>query len=206
MITLAIDTSLAAVQAAVVEDDAVRAALCEPLARGHQERLAPLVAEAMTAAGVIPADIGKVAVTVGPGSFTGLRVGLAFAKAFALARGVPCVGVGTLEALAAAFPTGKVVALISAPHERAYLQRFGTGAAVSEPRLLSLDEARDAGGGARPIGPGAALLGGAEADAIGWPDLAAFARRGALSQAPPDPIYLREVGALTLAERRAAGA
>lgn len=204
MITLAIDTALAAVQAAVVRDGTVLVLRSEPMARGHQERLAPLVAEALGAAAVTPADIGKVAVTVGPGSFTGLRVGLAFAKAFALARGVPCVGVGTLEALAAAFPAGEVAAVIAAPHDRAYLQRFSQGAALSEPRLLSLEAAREAARGARPVGPGAGLFSGAESDALGWPDLAAFARLGATATAAPDPIYLREVGALTLAERRAA--
>ena len=204
MITLAIDTALAAVQAAVVEDGVLRAARCEPMARGHQERLAPLVAEALAAAGVTARDIGKVAVTVGPGSFTGLRVGLAFAKAFALARGVPCVGVGTLEALATAHPEGDVVAVIAAPHERVYLQRFHDGLAGGEPRLLPLDAARETAEGARPVGPGAALLGGAEADALAWPDLAAFARLGAQATTAPDPIYLREVGALTIAERREA--
>lgn len=204
MITLALDTSLAAVQAAVVENEAQRAAFCEPMTRGHQERLAPLVAEALAAADATAGEIGKVAVTVGPGSFTGLRVGLAFAKAFALARGVPCVGVGTLEALAAAFPDGDVAAVVAAPRERAYVQRFTGGVPLAPPRLLAWDEAREATAGARLIGPGAPLLGGDEADACGWPDLAAFARLGARTNGPAHPIYLREVGALTVAERRAA--
>ncbi len=203
MITLAIDTSLAAVQAAVLDDGRLRASLSEPMARGHQERLAPLVAEALAGAGAAPGDIGKVAVTVGPGSFTGLRVGLAFGKAFALSRGVPCVGVGTLEALAAAFPRGAVAAAIAAPHDRAYLQRFNDGHAQGPPRLLPLAAAREAAAGARIVGPGAPLLEGDETDALGWPDLAAFARIAACATAAPDPIYLREVG---IAERRAAAA
>ena len=69
--------------------------------RGHQERLAPLVAEAMAQAGAAFPDLDRIGVTVGPGSFTGLRVGLAFAKGLAIALGIPCVGVGVLDALAA---------------------------------------------------------------------------------------------------------
>lgn len=204
MITLAVDTALAAVQAAVVDGGGLRAALSEPMARGHQERLAPLVAEVLVRAGVAPRDLEKVVVTVGPGSFTGLRVGLAFAKAFALARGLPCAGVGTLEALAASFADGDIAAAIAAPHERVYLQRFTDGACLGAPRLLSLPDAVSAAGRARVVGPGAGLLGGRDADMIGWPDVGTLARLGLAAAMPPDPIYLREVGAQTIAERRAA--
>lgn len=213
MLVLAIDTALAAAQAAVWEsDDGVPGAgralaeASEPMARGHQERLAPLVAEVLEASGVAPADLGRVAVTVGPGSFTGLRVGLAFAKAFALARGLPCSGVGVLHALAAsARLEGAVAACIAAPQARVYLQRFEGEAPAGPPRLLGIAEAATAAADARPVGPGASLLGGQ--DGPPWPDILAVARLGAHELAPPEPIYLREVGALTLAERRgAAGA
>lgn len=202
MIVLAVDTALAAVQAAVLDGERVLAALSEPMAKGHQERLAPLVAEALAQAGVAAAEVERVAVTTGPGSFTGLRVGLAFAKVFALARGIGCSGVGTLEALAASAPgPGEVVACIAAPRERAYAQRFAGGRPLTPPQLLSLEAASELAGGARPVGPGAALLGGEAQPA--WPDVAAVGRLGAARHVRPDPIYLREVGALTTAERRA---
>ncbi|MGH7024255.1 MAG: tRNA (adenosine(37)-N6)-threonylcarbamoyltransferase complex dimerization subunit type 1 TsaB, partial [Caulobacteraceae bacterium] len=101
MSLLAIDTCLAACQAAVISDGVALASLSEPMARGHQERLGPMVREAMDQAGLRFSELDRIAVTVGPGSFTGLRVGLAFAKGLALALDIPCTGVGTLAALAA---------------------------------------------------------------------------------------------------------
>ena len=100
MIVLAIDTALAACSAAIVRDGTAIASMSEPMARGHAERLAPLVDELMRRAGVAFDEVDRIAVTVGPGSFTGVRVGLSFARALALALGRPCVGVSTLEALA----------------------------------------------------------------------------------------------------------
>jgi tRNA threonylcarbamoyladenosine biosynthesis protein TsaB len=85
----------------VLDGDAVRAARSEPMTRGHQERIAVLAREVMAEAGMKFVDLTRIAVTVGPGSFTGLRVGLSFAKGLATALSIPCVGVNTLEALAA---------------------------------------------------------------------------------------------------------
>ena len=70
---------------------------CETIGRGHAERLAPMAGEALKAAGLTPRDIDKLAVCTGPGSFTGLRVALAFAKGFALPRRLPVIGVSSLE-------------------------------------------------------------------------------------------------------------
>ncbi len=67
--------------------------------RGHQERLAPLVAEAFGRTGIRPSDLGHIGVTLGPGSFTGVRAGLAFAKGLAAGLGLRLTGMGTLEAL-----------------------------------------------------------------------------------------------------------
>ncbi|MGQ4828597.1 tRNA (adenosine(37)-N6)-threonylcarbamoyltransferase complex dimerization subunit type 1 TsaB, partial [Enterococcus faecalis] len=74
MLVLALDTSLEACVAAVLADGEVLAARSEPMARGHQERLALLVKEVMSEAGVGFADLDRIGVTRGPGSFTGLRV------------------------------------------------------------------------------------------------------------------------------------
>ena len=206
MLTLALDTALGACSAAVVDGDRVLAARAEPMTRGHQERLAPLVQEVMREAGFAFPDLARVGVTTGPGSFTGLRVGLAFARTLALALGRPCVGVSTLAALAAE-TRGEVVTAIPAPQDRLYTQRFRDAAAVDAPRLVAVDDL-DLTGVARLVGPAAARLAGlaptAEVDALAWPGPAALARLCAAApepQEPPAPLYLRAPDARTLAER-----
>lgn len=206
MVVLALDTALGACSAAVAGGGRTLAARSEPMTRGHQERLALLVAEVMAEAGLGFDRLQRVAVTRGPGSFTGLRVGLAFARVLALARGVSCVGAGTLEALAAE-TDGPVLAAIAAPQDRLYVQRFEDGRAVSAPALLAC-EAVDLSGVRLIIGPGADRLQPQAPwlarDDRAWPDPAALARWGAAASAedhPPDPLYLRPVDARTLAER-----
>jgi len=101
MIVLSIDTCLQACSAAIVRDGAPLAVRSEAREKGHAERLAPLVAEVLDKAGTSPAEITRIGVTTGPGSFTGVRVGLAFARGLAVARPVELVGISTLEAIAA---------------------------------------------------------------------------------------------------------
>lgn len=215
MIVLAVDSALSAVQAAVVRDGEVLAAVSEPMERGHQERLAPLVAETMAAAGVAFSDVDRLAVTVGPGSFTGLRVGIAFAKGLSIALDRPCLGVGTLEALAAACPPGFVVAAIDGRRGQIYLQAFSDGVPVMAPDSLEAPEAAarlaelHAGGDAWLTGPGSALLAGvipARPVPRDYPDigaLALLAARAPAPTAPPRPLYLRAPDARTIAERAA---
>ena len=165
MIVLSIDTTLEACQAAVLDGDRVLASASEPMQRGHQERLAPIVAEVMTAAGVEFTALGRVGVTVGPGSFTGVRVGLAFAKGLGLALGIPCVGVGALDALAATAGSsavgGKLAAAIDARRGQVYLQLFERGRPATEPEAADLNDAASriqaffAGEEIRLIGTGA---------------------------------------------------
>ena len=95
---LAFDTCLTACSVAVMDGDHVLASRAEPMARGHQERLAPLVQELMGQAGLGFDQLDRIGVTVGPGSFTGLRVGLAFAKGLSAALDRPAIGIGLLEA------------------------------------------------------------------------------------------------------------
>ncbi len=224
MRVLAVDTSLGACSAAVLDGEAVRARLCEPMDRGHQERLAPLAAEAMAGAGLAFDALDRVAVTTGPGSFTGLRVGLAFAKGLALALDRPLLGIGTLEALAAGalgdVPAGGVVAaVLDARRGRVHLQAFRDGRPLDAPACVDLEAAlafAAAWAGAGPlrlVGPGAALLApaapGAGVEAALACDPAVLARLAAgrdPADAPPVPLYLRGADALTLAERRAAAA
>ena len=92
MLILALDTALETCSAALVRGGRVLAARSEPMARGHQERIAPLVDELAREAGIAFAEVDRIGVTCGPGSFTGLRVGLAFAKGLGFALGRPVVG------------------------------------------------------------------------------------------------------------------
>lgn len=198
MIILALDTCLGACSAAVVDGERVLAARVEPMTRGHQERLAPLVAELMAEAGTSFDRLDRVGVTVGPGSFTGLRVGLAFAKGIGQALAIPVVAVGTLEALAAGTP-GRVLAVLDAKRGQVYLQAFADGVAVSAPDVLPLETAAARVAEFAPevlIGSGAGLFADmtplARVVAAEQADPSAVARLAAArSPVPPRPLYLR---------------
>ncbi len=199
MKVLAIDTTLEACQAAVIDGARVLASRSEPMQRGHQERLAPLVQQAMADSGMAFKALERIAVTVGPGSFTGLRVGLAFAKGLGLALGIPCVGVRTMQALAAGQP-GRLAVALDARREQVYLQLFEDGDARSQAMALSFAEASDRvrafaeAGPTRLIGSGAPLL---EAGLQASPAqvdpvmVARLAAREGEPLAPPHPFYLR---------------
>lgn len=203
MRVLALDTCLTATSAAVLDGGRVLAAASEPMARGHQERLAPLVRALMEEAGLAFADLDRIGVTTGPGSFTGLRVGLAFAKGLSAALSIPCAGVGTLAALAAGEP-GFCAAAIDARRGQVYLQAFDGGRALMAPDALPVETAAArlaelyAAGAASLAGSGAALLApalpGAKVLDRQTPDPVALARLAAqapASAAPPRPLYLR---------------
>ncbi len=101
VITLGIETATDVCAVAVLRGDAVLASACVLMPRSHATRLALLVEEALGHARLVPADLGVVAVSAGPGSYTGLRIGASLARGLCLATGARLVGVGTLEALAA---------------------------------------------------------------------------------------------------------
>jgi tRNA threonylcarbamoyladenosine biosynthesis protein TsaB len=208
---LAIDTALAACSVAVLDSDANRilANQSQPMTRGHAEALMPLVERVMTEAGTDFKALDRIAVTTGPGSFTGLRVGIAAARGIALASEKPAVGITTLTAYAAPhlaegrFP---IVAAIDARHDHVYFQVFAPGGrALGEPRLAQLTEAAEAAAAApaRLVGSAAQTVAAAlsESGAVPVsveprlaPDIAWVARLGALlgeSSSPPVPQYLR---------------
>ena len=196
MLILSIDTCLGACSCAIVRDGEPLASAFEPMTRGHQERLAPMVEATMKQAGVAFADLTRIAVTVGPGSFTGLRVGLAFAKGLGLALGKPVVGVGALEALGAE-EAGRVLALADARRGQVYWQAFVDGRPLNEASASTLE---DAAGFFVPdivTGPGAALVEsrfpGASVTGRPAPDPVAVARLGAARLDPERlrPLYLR---------------
>jgi len=209
---LAIDTALEACSATLfdTETDRELALQSREIGRGHAELLLPLIDEVMKAAGAKFDSIDRFAVTVGPGSFTGLRVGISAARGFALATKKTAVGVSTLAALTAPLITQDqavpVVAVIDAKHGNLYLQMVGAGGRMLvAPRALSLREAIRAValGPVRIVGNGAAMLAAhwpAKApqpllvDPCPAPDVLWVARIGAAAdprRALPRPIYLR---------------
>jgi tRNA threonylcarbamoyladenosine biosynthesis protein TsaB len=195
VIVLGIDTALTACQAAVLDGERVLASASEPMQRGHQERLAAMVQEVLAEAELPFGDLERIAVTTGPGSFTGVRVGLAFAKGLALALGIPLAGIGTLQAIAAsAARQGRITAVIDAKRGQVYLQAFEDGVPLGDPEALALEDARGRVGGLL-VGPGAGLFEGPEgAVPLEVPDPVVVARLAAAAirpAAPPKPIYLR---------------
>jgi tRNA threonylcarbamoyladenosine biosynthesis protein TsaB len=201
MIVLGLDTCLSSCSVAVRDGERVLGHAREVMARGHQERLAPMAQGVMAAAGLAFDNLERIAVTVGPGSFTGLRVGIAFAKGLALALGRPTVGIGTLEALAADVE-GLVFPTIDARRGQLYLQAFDGGHALMAPdaltaetaaaRVAELSQGRSfilVGSGApllADLAPGARVLAAEGADARQVARLAAAREPG-----PLKPLYLR---------------
>ena len=191
---LVIDTALSLCTAAVFENGAALAVRSETMVKGHQERLAGFVREAMAEAGIGFDALDRIGVTTGPGSFTGLRVGLAFAQGFGAALDRPVVGVSTLDALAASLvgglpSSGSVAALIDARRGQVYARFWRDGIAEGPAEALSLDAA------AVRV---AALLAQACSTArivdLTGPGPAALARLVAAADprlAPPEPQYLR---------------
>jgi tRNA threonylcarbamoyladenosine biosynthesis protein TsaB len=200
---LVVDTCLAACQVGVFEGDRLVVGSSEAMERGHQERLAPMAAEVMAEAGLDFSSLSKIAVTVGPGSFTGLRVGLAFVKGLHLATGAPLAGLGTLAALAASAGAdgGRNAGVIDARRGMVYLQAFARDQPLSAAEALPAADVADrlaaiAAGPWRVAGPGAALLGAAdnvERLELAAPQLRVLGQLAARAQAADDvrPIYLR---------------
>ena len=196
MRVLVIDTALDACTAAVFEDGRALGVRTETMARGHSERLGGFVRDAVAEAGDGFEALDRIGVTVGPGSFTGLRVGLAFAQGLGAALGLPVAGVSTLQALARSVDEGegRTAAVIDARRGQVYLQLFENGQAASEPEALAIDDAimRLSDGGWRIAGSGSVLVGGAVGAAS--PDPAALAVLTATLDPethPPRPLYLR---------------
>jgi tRNA threonylcarbamoyladenosine biosynthesis protein TsaB len=148
MLILAIDTALDACAAAVLDTDAGRLIAQESLAmrRGHAEALMPLIARVMEQSGLWFSALDRIAVTTGPGSFTGLRVGLSAARGIALAADRPVVGVTTLTAYAAPVVSENgehpVIAAIDARHDHVYFQVVGgDGTSFIAPQIAPIGEA-----------------------------------------------------------------
>jgi len=133
---LAMDTATFGCSAAVRVGDTTVAERFETMARGQSEALVPMIETVLAACGTEPVDLDAIAVTIGPGAFTGLRIGLATARGMALALGVPCLGVTTTEAVAegAIVPEaeGGLIVALDSKRDDLFVQCFGPRRAVLE--------------------------------------------------------------------------
>lgn len=143
MLVLGINTVADVCEAALVEGRRAVAHVSEPMTQGHDARLAPVVHQLMSEAGVEFTQLDRVAVILGPGSFTGVRVGVAFARALGMTLEVPTIGVSSLEALDGLPRDGKVLGVLAAkrrpPHRSWWVQPLEAGRATGE--AGELDEA-----------------------------------------------------------------
>lgn len=178
------------------------------IGKGHAEHLIGIVEQTLAGAGIAYADLGAVAVSVGPGSFTGIRVAVSAVRGFALALGIPAIGVDGLEALAAQARAALggvpvMAALASGPDDAQAAVYDALGTALYPPAMMSVREAVDL---ARTTG---AALAGTAAQAISFAlggtarlgplgptaDIAHYARIAAArgdTGRKPSPLYLRE--------------
>ena len=193
---LALDTCLSACAGAIVKDGVVLAKAIEPMQRGHQERIAGMTEALMAQASVGFSELDRIAVTVGPGSFTGLRIGLAFAKGLSVALDIPCAGVGVLDVLGRKTGGGSSLVVLDARGGQVHCQAFDGGLPVGPAMTLDVGAAAQLRAPDLLIGDGASLL------AAAFPlarqiipeacDPAIVAALGAAEPPPPlTPVYMR---------------
>ena len=210
---LALDSSGAACSVALWRRDAVVARRYQPMMRGHAEALMPMLVQTMAEAGESLRALTAIGVTIGPGAFTGIRIGLAAARGIGLSTGTPVVGVTTFAAVAEAVSeterTGRrLLVLLDSKRGDVFVQEFtADGGAVGSPAILPPDGVRQrlasgrfilAGDGVRIVRPhlDAADPAVSYSSADGPVDAANVARLAARSVAqraglPPTPLYLR---------------
>lgn len=207
---LAADTALGACSVAVLDGDKILAHIFETMPRGHAERLAPMVESAMGEAQIAFSALDRLAVTTGPGTFTGQRVGLAFMRGLRLALKKPLIGITTLEAMAAAALEDAKAQYAAVLHDAKrgefYFLIASRDGALCAPRIATLDEATNeiaalsgnfvlAGTGAnaalsalRERGVSAIVTNITEPDAL-W--VARLALKSPELDEPVRPLYLR---------------
>jgi tRNA threonylcarbamoyl adenosine modification protein YeaZ len=125
---LALDTSLETCSACLYNGQVIIARE-EPMVKGHAERLMPMVAEIFAQSGLKPSQLTRIGVTIGPGSFTGLRVALSAARSMGIALNIPVIGVSSLKCLLKGIDTD-ALALIDARHDHCYAESAHLPAAL----------------------------------------------------------------------------
>jgi tRNA threonylcarbamoyladenosine biosynthesis protein TsaB len=212
MLILAIDTALDACAAGVLDTDAGKliAQESQAMKRGHAEALMPLIARVIKQSGIGFLSLDRIAVTTGPGSFTGLRVGLSAARGIGLAANKPVIGLTTLTAFAAPVVSESgeqpIISAIDARHDQVYYQVVsGNGSSLIGPRIAPIEEALEASrfGAPHLVGNAAGILSQrwpaharapVSVDAQAAPDIVWVAWLGAAvspDNAPARPFYLR---------------
>ena len=185
-ITLAIDTAAPRLQLGLLLGDGRVDVSVDELATGQAELIFARIAALLDRNGLGYADLERVVTTTGPGSFTGLRIGLSAARGIGLARGIPVVGVSSLVALSFGV-AGPSTVLLDARRDEAYFQIFaGPALPTTAADLLPMMIAQAA------VVPGTTLI------TSPFIDIAALARHGAtLDPAgnPPEPNYIRDADA-----------
>ena len=203
---LAIDTAMAACSVAVHDSQGVLAKAFVPMERGHAEAIAPMLRDVMAEARQEFAALDRIVVTIGPGTFTGVRIGLAMARGLGLALDIPVIGADTLSAIAANAPAIKTPLLVAsdARGDQVYAALFDkSGQMLQAPAVISIDVCL------RLLPKGSMQVLGTAGDAViaastrfdltrcragDLPDAAVFGRRGLdlpVADAMPAPLYLR---------------
>ena len=203
MLILCLDTAGADCAVLAARDGAVLAQARETLGRGHAERLAPMTQEVLAQAAAPIASLDRVAVVTGPGSFAGIRVGVAFARGLALTLGVPALGFSLFDLLARAHGDAPLLAAVhDAARGEIVFRLYRSGAPEGDMQRLALADAAAAiaGAGAAPLIAGSAalllapLVPGARIAEEAGADLGLLARIASdadPAQFPPSPLYIR---------------
>jgi tRNA threonylcarbamoyladenosine biosynthesis protein TsaB len=185
-ITLAIDTAAPRLQLALLLADGTADISVDEIATGHAELIFERIATLLARNGIGYPDLQRVVTTTGPGSFTGLRIGLSAARGIGLARDIPVIGVPSLLALSLA-GTGAVTVLLDARRDEAYFQIFSApGVPESGPQLLPMAVAQQS------VPKSSLLL------TTPFVDIAAVARYGATADPlahAPEAAYVRDADA-----------
>jgi len=185
-VVLAIDTAAPRLQLALLRADGAVDVSVEDMATGQAEAIFGRIADLLARNGVGYPDLSRVVTTTGPGSFTGLRIGLSAARGIGLARAIPVIGVPSLLALSLGVE-GPSTVLLDARRDEAYFQIFaGPGLAVTPPDLLPMALAQAA------TPPGTTLI------SSPFVDIALLARYGAVADPAthaPEAAYIRDADA-----------
>lgn len=211
---LTLDTAGPACQAVVSDGPGIISAQSVAMLRGHGEALVPMIEQVLTDASITYDDLDRIGVTVGPGSFTGMRVGLAAARGYSATLNIPVVGIGTLEAMArsdqleSGINAVRCVA-IDARNGLVYGQRFSADGVALEPANVMADLvfAASVTNGARLVGPATSIIAALArsagkritlGDPAQVPSAAALAELAAIGDVTekPKPLYLKPADAI----------
>lgn len=186
-VLLAIDTAGPRLQLALITSDHVDD-LVRDIAKGHAEIIFDQIDKLLKRNQLAYKDLTRLAVTTGPGSFTGLRIGLSAARGLGLSLDIPVIGIPTLLAMSLSVPVGQeFTILVDARRKEAYFQQFSApGVPATPPSLLPMDKARTlAESGKKAVEPAFADI----------KAMAKFALLALPKDFPPDPAYIRKADA-----------